>query len=59
MQDQNESKKIIEQYKTETDKEKKHALRKKNSDMEMKAVYEEQNAGRFTYPYKYPYEEEQ
>ena len=27
------------------------------SDMEMKAVYGERNAGRFTYPYKYPDEE--
>lgn len=59
MQDQNEREKLIEQYKAETDKEKKHELRKKISDMEMQAVYGERNAGRFTYPYKYPNEVKQ
>ena len=59
MQDQNKCEKLIEQYKAETDKEKKHELRKKISDMEMQAVYGERNAGRFTYPYKYPDEEKQ
>lgn len=53
MQNQSEREKLIEQYKTETDKAKKKELRKKISDMEMKAVYGERNAGRFTYPYKY------
>ena len=38
---QNEREKLIEQYKAETDKEKKHELRKKISDMEMQAVYGE------------------
>lgn len=33
MQDQNEREKLIEQYKVETDKEKKHELRKKISDI--------------------------
>ena len=56
---QNEREKLIEQYQAETDKEKKHELRKKISDMEMKAGYGERNAGRFTYPYKYPDEEKQ
>jgi len=57
MQEQDEREKLIEQYKSEKDKEKKHKLRKQISDMEMKAVYGERNAGRFTYPYKYPDEE--
>lgn len=57
MQEQDEREKLIEQYKSETDKEKKCELRKQISDMEMKTVYGEQNVGRFTYPYKYSDEE--
>ena len=57
MHEQDERGKLIEQYKSETDKEKKRELRKQISYMEMKAVYGEQNAGRFTYPYKYSDEE--
>lgn len=57
MQEQDERKKLIEPYKSETDKEKKRELRRQISDIEMKAVYGEQNAGRFTYPYKYSDEE--